>query len=323
MEFQLQDIDTTYVIYTTLVMGLLLSVTGVFQLFSHRENRSEAKNRRMKMIARGMSTTEMLEVLKPREKGGLLTRLPFVGNLPRLLLQAGFTISALQFVFLCLALWMVSMIGCLTVTKPLFAFLISLCVGFVLPLTVVHQARNKRSDALLRQLPDALDLMARGLRVGHPLNTSIGAVAEEMTDPIASQFGIVFDQVSFGDDLTDAFKEFSDRVELEDINYLSASIGIQHGTGGDLSSVIQTLSNVIRRRIAMRRKILAISSEGRLSAWFLSALPVFIFGFTAVSTPSYYGGVYEDPMFTPMATAIILLTVLNFLVLRKLVNFRI
>ena len=165
--------------------------------------------------------------------------------------------------------------------------------------------------------------MARGLKVGHPIAVTIGNVASDMPDPIGTEFGIVFDQVNYGDDLTDAMQEFAERVDLEDVNYLSASIGIQNGTGGDLASVVQTLADVIRGRIKLRRKIRAVSSEGRLTAWFLSALPIIIFGYTTASTPSYYGDVSQDPLFMPMAATVILLTIANFLVLRKLINFRI
>ena len=144
-----------------------------------------------------------------------------------------------------------------------------------------------------------------------------------MADPIATEFGIVFDQVNYGEDLPDAFQEFAERVDLEDVNYLSASIGIQHGTGGDLANVIEVLSRVIRDRIAMRRKIRAISSEGRMSSWFLSALPFIIFGMTSVMSPDYYAGVADDPLFQPMAISIVFLTVMNVLVLKKLVEFRV
>jgi tight adherence protein B len=86
--------------------------------------------------------------------------------------------------------------------------------------------------------------------------------------------------------------------------------------------VIQVLSRVIRNRITMRRKIKAITSEGRLTAWFLSGLPVAIFAVTSVSSPDYFGGVREDPMFVPMMSSIVFFTVLNFLILRKITNFR-
>jgi tight adherence protein B len=165
--------------------------------------------------------------------------------------------------------------------------------------------------------------MARGLRVGHPLNTSIGTVAQEMPDPISSEFGIIFDQVNYGEDLPDAFQDFADRVDIEDVYYLSASIGIQHGTGSDLARVVELLAKVIRSRIMMRRKVKAISAEGRASAAFLSSLPILMFVFTSISAPGYYSGVYDDPLFMPMATAIVVLTIANALILRKLVNFHV
>ena len=127
-------------------------------------------------------------------------------------------------------------------------------------------------ELMVRQLPDALDLMARGLKVGHPLNTTIRSVANEMPDPIASEFGVVMDQIAYGDDLPDAFAEMADRIDLEDVRYLSVSIGIQHGSGGDLASILMTLSRVIRNRLSMRKRIKAISSEG--SSAMACSLPV-------------------------------------------------
>jgi len=318
-----EDQELIYVLYSGLALGVLLVFTGAAQIISRRENHTEAKSRRMKMIAQGTSTEELLALLKPPQKSGFFTILPFVGNLPQSLTRAGFTIKPAVFLTLCAVLFMAILIGGLNYTDPPRSFLAAFSIGFFLPILYVRQKADAQIKALVRQLPDALDSMARGLRVGHPLNTSIGAVAREMPDPIGTEFGIVYDQVNFGDDLTDAMQEFAERVDLEDVNYLSASIGIQHGTGGDLASVIQTLSNVIRSRITMRRKIQAVSSEGRLTAWFLSALPLVIFGYTSFSTPDYYGGVSHDPLFLPMAIAIAGLTIANFLILRKLVSFRI
>ncbi|MFD1156581.1 type II secretion system F family protein [Roseovarius aestuarii] len=323
MYFGLQEQDVMYVVYSALAVGVLLVFSGLVQMVSRRENTGEAKSRRMRMIARGSTTEELLAILKPKEQSGYLGKLPLVGNLPKTLQQAGFNIRPAAFMFLCFVLFIVVLVVGISLTSPSLAIAAAATLGFLLPLLVVRSRRNQKLDGLVRQLPDALDLMARGLRVGHPLNTSIAAVAKEMPDPIGTEFGIIFDQVNFGDDLTDAFQEFADRVDLEDVHYLSASIGIQHGTGGDLAAVVQTLATVIRNRISMRRKIRAISSEGRLTGWFLSLLPVFIFVATSIMTPGYYGGVSGDALFMPMAAAVVGFTLLNALVLRHLVNFRI
>jgi tight adherence protein B len=174
----------------------------------------------------------------------------------------------------------------------------------------------------MKQLPDALDLMSRGLTVGHPLNVTVNSVAQDMPDPIGSEFGIIQDQVSYGEDIVTAFSDFADRVEIEDASYLAVSVGIQHGTGGNLARVLQVLSKVIRDRATMRQRIHAISAEGRLSAMILTLLPFVIFGSIQMSTPSYYGDVSTDPLFKPFAIAIIGLILAQGIILNRLVNFK-
>lgn len=323
MELIWENRDIAYLLYTGIALGVLLLFTGVTQLLTRTENRAEAKSRRLRMMAKGRTTAEILAVLKPEEKGGPFSRIPFFGSLSKDMRKAGMVMKFGQFLFICAFIVVVATTVASQFLGLWQALIVGPVVGLFLPAAFVKQKRNQRTDALIRQLPDALDLLARGLRVGHPLNTSIGAVAEEMADPIGTEFGLIFDQVSYGDDLADAVAEFSERVDLEDVYYLSASVGIQHGTGGDLARVISVLGQVIRSRIAMRRRIQAISAEGRMTAWFLSALPILIYLSTSVTSPSYYAGVADDPLFIPMASAIVGLTVLNFLVLRKLVNFRI
>lgn len=323
MEQMVNNQDLAYLIYTGIALGTFLLFTGFVQLVSRREQTGEAKNRRMKMIARGRSTAEILAVLKPEFRKGPMAGVPFIGDFDRDLRQAGVTMRAKVFFMLCAVGAALLFLFASQLTGTLQAALFAFAAGFAAPVVVVKARRAEREKKLVAQLPDALDLMARGLRVGHPLNTSINAVAEEMEDPIASEFGVMFDQVSFGDDLADAFSDFAERYAIEDVQYLSASVGIQHGTGGDLARVLQTLSSTIRSRIAMRRRIQAITSEGRLTAYFLSALPFVIYFGTSAMTPDYYSGVSDDPLYVPMVSLIVGFTVANALILRKLVTFHI
>jgi tight adherence protein B len=319
----LQEQETLYVLYVSLAIGAFLLVTGLGQLLSRSETQSEARNRRMRIIAKGATAEEVLALLKPPEESSLLRRIPLLGNLAQDMRRAGMTTTPARFLLLCSFGAVLLGLFSLSVLPPLQALGLGLLVGYGLPAAIVRSKRQKRIAALTAQLPDALDLMARGLKVGHPLNTSIGAVARDMPDPIGSEFGMIFDQVSYGDDLVAAVQEFAKRVDIEDVHYLAASIAIQHGTGGDLARVVDLLSKVIRGRIAMRRRIKAISSEGRLSAWFMSALPVVIYGMTSITSPTYYRDVSDDPLFMPMVVAVVTLVVANALILRKLVNFRI
>ncbi len=315
--------DAIYLLYAGIALGAFMLFTGVAQFLSRGENAQEARSRRMKMIAAGASTEEVLAVLKPAQNGTFYSRLPLIGDLPEMLHKAGVAMSPLAFLGICAVSTFAILVFANFMVGIALGSVAAIVLGLILPITILRARVRQRDDAMIAQLPDALDLIARGLRVGHPLNTSIQEVATEMSDPIASEFGVMFDQISYGDDLVDAFNEFAERVDLEDVHYLAASIGIQHGTGGDLARIIQVLANVVRGRITMRRKILAISSEGRLSGGFLSILPVLIFVSTSIMSPDYYFGIMDDPKFMPMAATIVILTVANFLMIRKLVNFRV
>lgn len=316
------QIDSQFVVYVGAVLGGLLVFEGIRQLLSRSSAASEAKSKRMRLIAKGASTEEILKILKPSEKRSIVERLPLVGDLPTVLKQGGITMAPGAFLATCLAASVAFFVIALQFTNPINAGAFAFVICIFLPIIQVRQKRNERMKRLVEQLPDALDLMARGLKVGHPLNTSLQAVADEMPDPIGSEFGIVVDQVSFGDELTEAIRDLADRLDQEDVHYMATAIAIQHGTGGDLARVLNVLSRTIRDRLNMRKRIKALSAEGRLTAAFLSFIPVLIFVTMQILSPSYYGSIANEPEAVPLGIAIATLIVLNALALRRLVNFR-
>ena len=316
------NLNAQLIVYIGIVVGVLLAFEGVRQAFSSRTRREEARSRRLQMIAKGASTEEILAILKPEETPSLASRLPLVGDLPKVLLQAGITMSSGAFLTTCFAGFVLATLVFAQLGNPVLAALAAFFLCMVVPILAVRLQRTQRINDLVRQLPDALDMMARGLKVGHPLQTSLSSVANEMPDPIGTEFGLVVDQVAFGDDLVDAFNEFADRLNQEDVHYLATAIAIQHGTGGDLARVLTTLSKVIRERLTMRRKVKAVSAEGRLSAAILSVVPVIIFVGLNVMSPSYYGDIADEPLAKPLVFAVIGLVLLNALILRRLVAVR-
>lgn len=312
-----------YAVFCGVAVGVLLLFTGLRQLMG-RKGRSEAmRGRRMRLIAEGRSGAERLAILKPPPRRTGWQRIPVAGALPQILRQADVPLSAGMFWAGCCALAVLISVLAAGYAGWLHGTVIGVLGGVGVPFALLISQQRKKMDKLMHQLPDALEMLARGLKVGHPLNNSIGIAAREMPDPAGTELGIIYDQVTYGDELPDAVQEFAERTGLEDTRYLAASVSIQHGTGSDLSVMLETLSRVIRNRIALRRKVHALASEGRLTAWMLSALPLVIFGSVSVLTPDYFAGVADDPLFRPMMGGIIVLTLLNALVLRKLVNFRI
>ena len=311
----LSRIDPGWLLFVGVFLGALLLIEGMRQLLSRRETNTEARSRRMRMVAAGTDVAERLSVLAPRQAGE-------GGSLAALMTSVGLNRSPALYALVALVCAAALTAMLLQLIGLIPAIVTSISLFVLLPLFVMMSIRDARRQKLSAQLPDALDLMARGLRAGHPLNTSIATVAETMPDPIGTEFGILVDQISYGDEMVVAVRKLAERVPTEDFRYLAASIAIQHGTGGNLGRILTVLSQVMRGRAMTRRKIKAMSAEGRVSAVILSCIPFIMVGLNSIITPEYYGGVVDDPLFIPLAFTALTLIALNALVLFKLVNFK-
>lgn len=310
------------VVYLALFIGVLLVFDGVVQLFLKGREGEDAVNRRLRMLASGADPEDVLKLLRRHRQPSALARIPLLGGWPSLVIQAGVQVKPDRLlVYLLLAAAGFLLTFLLLGVSPALALPLALvaCVG--LPVMVLMHRRSRRAEAIARQLPDGIDLMVRSLRVGHPLNTAFQVIAREMPDPLGSELGAVADAITYGDDLTDAVLDFADRVAVEDARYLAVAINIQAGTGGNLARVLEALSQVIRNRFAMMRKIKALSAEGRITGVIVSAVPPIIFVALSLISPTYYGDVVDDPLYMPFLTAGIVLTVINAVVLRRLVRF--
>jgi tight adherence protein B len=196
-------------------------------------------------------------------------------------------------------------------------------IGGALPLVVLTVMRRLRNKKLMRQLPDAIDIVVRSLRAGHPVPTSIAMVAREMTDPIGSEFGLVVDEMTYGLNLEDAMSNLARRVGIDDLRFMVVAVMIQAQVGGNLAEVLESISYVIRERARMRAKIRALSAEGRFSAVLLSILPFALMGVIMAIRPQYYRAVSGDPVFMPILGVGIVLMVMGIIVMYRMVNFRV
>lgn len=310
-----------YLPYIGIFIGVLLAFEALRQVVARGEDAEAARRARLQKM---LGKAEAVPLLTARRRsGGWLAYLPVYGGLEPKMRQAGMTMKLWHFIGLCALAGAASFVLSARFLPLGVGLGAAFVLGFGLPVAIVNHYRRRRIEAFTAQLPDALDLMMRGLRVGHPINATIQSVVANMKAPIASEFAILANQIEYGDDVTSSFMALAERVDEEDMYYLAASIGIQHGTGGNLAAMLGTLAKVIRGRATMRRRVRALSSEGRLSALILSALPLIILGITKITAPNYYTSVQHDPLFLPMAIAVVVLLVANFLTLRKLASFRI
>ena len=310
------------VLYAALFIGVLLAFDGLLEFFSRGNGGEEAINRRLRMLASGADPEEVLNLLRRRRPAEGLEHIPGLREWQTLVIQSGITMQAGRLLTFLLggAAGLFSILMLLGFAGVI-ALSLALILGVALPVMVLVQIRTRRATRIARQLPDGIDLMVRSLRAGHPLNAAFQVIAREMPDPLGSEMGIVAVAITYGDDLTDAVTAFADRVGIEDARYLAVAINIQAGTGGNLAHVLEALAAVIRERFAMLRKIKALSAEGRLTAMIVSVVPVVIYLSLNLISPTYYGDVADDPLYTPFLVTGVVLTVMNAIVLRRLVRF--
>jgi tight adherence protein B len=203
----------------------------------------------------------------------------------------------------------------------LYSLLAFLAIATLLPILVLRRARKRRVARFALQLPDALDMIVRSLRAGHPSSVAIGLVAREMPDPLGTEFGIAADEVTFGLSLEQAMHRLSERVGFEGLHLLSISLSIQAKTGGNLTEILANLSRVLRERAMLKLKIMSLSAEGRWSARLISAFPFLMLGLLTVISPSYYGDVWGNPLIAPVFLAFGALMLLGDIIIFKMVNF--
>jgi len=319
------DFDSIYLIYILVAASAGLFAEGVYLLcFTGATYRSNV-NRRLKLL-KDQSDRESILIQLRRERGltGSGNYSLRSVNLNQLVLQSGLTMGIGRLATFVAIGALVAFFAAFVVRGSLGqALLISLLCGLILPYLVLRILRGRRQKAFGAQFPDALDMIVRSLRAGHPVPIAISMVAREMKDPIGSEFGIVADEITYGADLESGLRNLYFRVGQDDLPLFVTAVAIQGTTGGNLGEILQNLSTVIRERFKMRRKIRALAAEARASALILSSLPIVIFAVIQFVTPDFYGSVWdEDITKKALALAGCWMMVGNFIMYR-LVNFRI
>ena len=319
------EINSVHVVYLFSALAAGLFVEGIYLLFFHTRSYRKNINRRLKLLDNQPDREGMLVQL--RRERGLSTagdyRLPLVA-LNRLILQSGLTVGVVKLAIYILvgALLafgaMLALRGSLIEALSVAAFC---CTG--LPLLMLKIKRSRRQKAFGAQFPDALDIIVRSLRAGHPVPVAITMVSREMPDPIGSEFGIAADEITYGADLETGMRNLYFRIGQDDLPLFVTAVAIQGSTGGNLGEILENLSAVIRQRFKMRRKIRALAAEGRASALILSSLPIVMFLVIQVITPEFYASVWhEDLTKIGLSVAGGWMAVGNFIMYR-MVNFRI
>jgi len=284
------ELDTPTLIIICAAISVVLFAETVYLVgFSTASYRSRV-NRRLK-LSKNQPDREAILIQLRRERGLTGDGLFRFGLqwFNRLLLESGMTRGVLTLAIVGLVAGGIAFVAVFRFRDDAVEAGIAAVIGALLfPILTLLFKRKRRHGKFAAQFPDAMDIIVRSLRAGHPVPVAIGLVAQELADPIGTEFGIAADEITYGADVETAMRNLYFRVGQEDLPLFVTAVAIQGSTGGNLSEILSNLSAVIRLRFKMRRKIRALAAEGKFSALFLSGLPVAVFFRLNVMTPIYY-----------------------------------
>lgn len=216
-----------------------------------------------------------------------------------------------------------SYIALILVTKNQILSLTASASFCSFPLLYLLLKRKKRLAKFERQLPDALELIARALKAGHAFTSGLKLASEQFGDPLGPEFGETLDQINFGLSVPDALKELALRIHCPDLSFFVVSIILQRDTGGNLAEIIESIAHVIRERFKLKGKIRVFAAEGKFSAVILLALPFVFVVLVSISNPKHLEPLIETSIGHTMIAVSMMMITFGFLVIRKLTNFKI
>ncbi|MEP2532055.1 type II secretion system F family protein [Shimia sp.] len=315
------------IVYGLIFIGVFVLVEGAYlTIFGKSISLNSRVNRRLEMLNKGARRDEVLEQLrKEMKQHGENRTIPLYSMLADKAQKAAIAFTPKQLIMMMGAVTVFAFVGLSigTQTAPATTAVISVMMGVGGVYFWVSMKAGKRVALIEEQLPDAIELMVRSLRVGHPFSSAIQIVSKEIDDPLATEFGVIADESAYGRDLGEALKDMAERLDMQDMRFLAVAVTIQQQSGGNLAEILAGLSKVIRARFRLFRRVKAITAEAKWSGKFLSGFPIAALIVINVLDPNYYDEVKTHELFIPGCIAVGMFLAVNLFVMRVLTDIKV
>lgn len=290
--------EALIVVGTGAVVFLLLSLAVPRLLPDKAEKRTKSI---IEQIATGVDDDEIIQdegeaAAHFKEEATGITRLflslPGSESFYAKLLKAGHSQRIKSVLIIMLSLFVVITI-ILSIPFGIFAVVPAVLLTYFIPKKYFEHEIKRRNNRFLNQFPEAIDMIVRSVKSGHPLNTALRMIADNMEEPVAPEFRQLVNEIAYGRPLVDALRRLAKRIDEQDVHFFVVVLAVQQETGGNLAEILKNLSNVIRGRKRLKQKIDAMTSEGKATLWVLGALPVLVFSAISFTSPDYLNPLYE------------------------------
>lgn len=315
------------IIYGLIFVAVLVLVEGVYlTAFGKSISLNRRVNRRLEMLEKGVGREQVLEQLRREMHQHTNARgIPLYSLIAEKAQKANIAFTPQQILMVMAGVSVMAYLGLTLGTSAGLAVRIAVAalmgVGGVY--MWINNKAKKRLAMIEEQLPDAVELMVRSLRVGHPFSSAVQIVAKEVPDPLGSEMGVIADESAYGRDVAESLKHLAERMDMQDLRFLAVAVSIQQQSGGNLAEILEGLAKVIRARFKLFRRVKAITAEAKWSGTFLSGFPLVALVMINVIQPNYYDDVKETAAFIPAALVAGAFLLANVFVMRGLTNIKV
>ena len=314
-------------------LAVIALIEGLYMVWRAITEGTDPKiSRRLRRLSAGGGHGQ--EVFRQLEKKQLSSHpllnyiyssVPRIHALDTLLEQAAIGLSVTRFLLLQLGLSLAFVVLGVAFLKMLWpiAVVLGVLAGFALPSLYAMRRAYTRREALIKQLPDMLDFVARALRAGNPFAAALKEASKELAPPISTELAITFDEMNYGLQLEDALYNFAERTGSQDVSFFVAAVLIQKSTGGNLADLLNRLAEVLRARARTRGEINIQAGEMRMTARLLIGLPFVAVAGMLIIDPKYILLLLEHPVGQIVVLLQVVLMIFGYLIVRKMINFRV
>ena len=322
------------IISISIFIAILLVFWGAFLLLRRRLD-PELRTVRKKLAELSTKSkegryAEDLDIVKKRRPlsnipwlNQLFWSIPLLHRIDRLLRQSNVKYPLGVFILISCVLAFTGFLVIWFLTGGyLGSFLIAAFLSMT-PIFYISMKKKKRMKKFERQLPEALDLIARSLKAGHAFTGGLQMVTEEFEDPIGTEFSNVIDEINFGVSVKGALSTMTERVDCDELKFFIVALNIQRETGGDLCEILEKISYLIRERFKLQGRVRTLSAEGKLSAIILVAIPFFVGFALSILNPDYIKVLKNDRFGNMLISISLFLMVMGIIAMKKIVSIKV
>ena len=321
------EISAEPLIYGLIFVAVLVLVEGIYlTVFGKSISLNSRVNRRLEMLEKGKNREQVLEQLRKEMSQHMKSqKIPLYAILASKAQKANIAFTPSQLIMVMVVLGIIAFVALTAGTSAGLAIrvVVSIAMGVGGVFVWVNNKAKKRLALIEEQLPDAVELMVRSLRVGHPFSSALNIVAKEVPDPLGSEMGVISDEAAYGRDVGEALKAMAERMDMQDLRFLAVAVTIQQQSGGNLAEILDGLAKVIRSRFKLFRRVKAITAEAKWSGMFLSGFPIVALIGINIASPDYYADVKDTALFIPACLVVAAFLVANIFVMKALVNIKV